>query len=429
MNWLSDADHLHGSELSVLAKRLSDPCMQPALRALAKVWLPMGIPGEPATVDQNASSGLVGQLLLDFVGGRCGRTWMQCIVNSPIDADKIDYLIRDQQALRDVLLPTRSRLSYNTNDPCRSPWLHEFLECQEISPSGFICLHGRSAIAGLDLVRERHALYRSFYLAPEMRVFERMATEIISQFAIQVVMAAGKSQVLAALETDNMNLDSARLEIDHGPYVDLREHKRDRLRFALEAIHERAGTESTMEGGSLIAIWKALDKGAVWDPSYARFMRAIWDTLSPRLKFQDTKGGQMLGAEASKYLIGEPIFVEGCSSTILQEALRPLAHSFCTEVLIDVVRFPAMFGVKGSAYVSCPKRGKTPRRLFAGFIVPKGPAVKWTWESTAKVPLGQEAIGTIDAEQTMVLVIDPTGQRSPAAAYAYDQVRAVCQGL
>ena len=49
-------------------------------------------------------------LVLQLTHGWCGMPWLQAIVNGPIDADKIDYLRRDQSFIHDAGFPVQTRL-------------------------------------------------------------------------------------------------------------------------------------------------------------------------------------------------------------------------------------------------------------------------------------------------------------------------------
>jgi len=125
------------------------------------------------------------QLVQSLIEGTYGLPWLQVLVNSPLDADKIDYLRYDSLFLRKTDYPVGSRLAQERS----TQWLTEFLQDQHVNHSGLLCLNGRSSQAAADLWRERMFAYDRIYLAPELRVPDRMAFEIIQQFVIRCTMS------------------------------------------------------------------------------------------------------------------------------------------------------------------------------------------------------------------------------------------------
>jgi len=117
----------------------------------------------------------VRKIVSSLILGNYGMPWLQAIVNSPVDADKIDYIRYDSQFLSNAPFGIRARLLLDKVDQ----WLSDFLSEQEVNHAGLLALHGRSARAALELWEERMYLYDRFYRAPELRVPDRMAFEIV----------------------------------------------------------------------------------------------------------------------------------------------------------------------------------------------------------------------------------------------------------
>ena len=124
---------------------------------------------------ENLVGGPLGNRSLDecwkLVQGRFGVTWLDAIVNSPLDADKIDYVFRDEQWLK---------IAGRLGDPIS--WLTSFLSQQRISPQGQIMLDGRSAQAAYQILIERIYLYDTFYFAPRIRVMERLVRKCLADY-------------------------------------------------------------------------------------------------------------------------------------------------------------------------------------------------------------------------------------------------------
>ena len=100
-----------------------------------------------------------------------GVAWLDAILNSPLDADKIDYIFRDQQWLE-----ITGRLQDHDT------WLSDFLSSMRLSSQGQIFLDGRSAVATYNLLSERTHLYDTLYFSPKVRVLERITGEILKTY-------------------------------------------------------------------------------------------------------------------------------------------------------------------------------------------------------------------------------------------------------
>jgi HD superfamily phosphohydrolase len=100
--------------------------------------------------------------------GLSGIPWLEAIVDSALDADKIEYLFHDT-----MLTQQNVRLTdWQT-------WFEAFLSGQSLTPEGMIRLEGQSCLAALELLQERLHLYRRLYLAPELRALECLAKYIV----------------------------------------------------------------------------------------------------------------------------------------------------------------------------------------------------------------------------------------------------------
>ena len=76
--------------------------------------------------------------------GRAGIPWLEAIVDSALDVDKIQYIFQDS-----LLTGQNVRLA-----DMRS-WLGDFLSGQSLTPEGLIRLEGEAAFAASALLQER----------------------------------------------------------------------------------------------------------------------------------------------------------------------------------------------------------------------------------------------------------------------------------
>lgn len=87
-----------------------------------------------------------------LIESNTGKPYLDAIVNSAVDADKIDYIFRDLRFLQfGSSLP-----------PEQNGWLQEFLSDQDLSPEGLIRLNGRSVLMAKELLETRRRLYIEF---------------------------------------------------------------------------------------------------------------------------------------------------------------------------------------------------------------------------------------------------------------------------
>src|SRR5260370_23122646 len=86
-------------------------------------------------VDYLSDIGYTPDDVVKLIRGETGVAYLDAIANSPIDADKIDYIFRDS-----------SELNLGVRLMPQKPWLMEFLMDQYVSNEGRVRLSGRAAI-------------------------------------------------------------------------------------------------------------------------------------------------------------------------------------------------------------------------------------------------------------------------------------------
>lgn len=107
------------------------------------------------------------------IQGRSGRNWIDAIVNSPLDADKLDYVLRDCEYLRQgIHVPIDSEEhSYQ--------WLDMLFRNTRVLPSGLLALEGTAGEHAREFLEERRWLYKHQYHQPGFRALERLAGAVI----------------------------------------------------------------------------------------------------------------------------------------------------------------------------------------------------------------------------------------------------------
>lgn len=142
------------------------------------------------------------------IQGRLGIPWVDGILNSPLDVDKIDYVFRDCTFLGQGL----HFVSDGQGDPGaqtrkRQEEVEGFMEATLLLPSGLIALSGPAGVFARHLLEERRWLYKHQYYRPPMRALERIAAAIILRWMLDRVGRGqadkffGKSKTAAATDS------------------------------------------------------------------------------------------------------------------------------------------------------------------------------------------------------------------------------------
>jgi hypothetical protein len=291
-------------------------------------------------------------VVLQLTHGWAGIPWLQAIVNGPIDADKIDYLRRDQNFIHDADFPVQTRLPlYAENSVDSMPWLKEFLSEQFVNHAGLLCIHGRSALAAIDLWRERLVLYDRFYLSPVIRAADRITLEIVQQFLIRSVMSTAfarqvaKDPLFASLsESDRSDIrDLGQLLLgtnrEDAPGINIIEVKYravtallNRLSMLLGSTNERDWECFNFMKGQVLSVTSTNQR-------YRELLQSAVDSLDA------LKDAQSLLSLAKDSIVGEPMQFHRDNLEVVQEIARSFQQQYFSDVLIDVHAIPKVLSI------------------------------------------------------------------------------------
>jgi hypothetical protein len=300
--------------------------------------------------------------------GQFGVPWIQTIVNSAVDADKIDYIRGDLVLLSNAGYPLRTRIDITT-------WLDEFLWDQYVNEHDLLCLPGRSALAAAHLWRERIFLYDNFYLAVDIRVADRVLKEIVQQFLIRCVMV-----------DSFMNLAGQEFkELKDGPppfgqWMNRAESQdgvdiiREKYSFVLDVLKRimSSGVAGTSQMDYLV--FQRMANAVLAHPALDERYRAMLETAAQELKklqYRETDLRQL----ADKWVVGEPLVFLRKHAREVMEIARTFQYQYNNDVLIDVIVLPKVLATpRPRTYI----RQGAGKPSFARIIVPAGPPSKWT---------------------------------------------------
>ncbi|MGH8659889.1 MAG: HD domain-containing protein [Gammaproteobacteria bacterium] len=344
--------------------------------------------------------------LLSLIDGCLGKPYLDALVNSPLDADKIDYVFRDLYFLEMAGKLEHRRLGNSVGDPIA--WRDDFFREQELSPEQLIRLNGRSALRLLELLETRRNLYFKFYLSPEMRVMERITAFVMTNYLAHVI-----SRKLG----DEIRDSDQPFEYDHG---DLKVRlATDNILGKYDNVMINHSTNKYKELPLLgVLLEELLEDGFPIDDVPREVLKKLKDTLNRFPKDRDEGPFGVTVRDVYKDLhVGGPYYFDSSHEGKIRDMVRELTLLYQGSVLFDVVKTPRFLaGAKTRRY----------RRLWANgevigetFLVPSINPMKWTVKTRAAVPLGAVDFGQLERQYLQVIVFDPLGY--PTKARFVDQ--------
>ncbi|MCX5824152.1 MAG: HD domain-containing protein [Deltaproteobacteria bacterium] len=137
-----------------------------------------------------------------LINGCFGVGYLDAIINSPIDSDKIDYVFRDTQYTgRKIFLDSVQ-------------FLKDITDGLEITPEKHLSFLGISAVAAAQLLEARRHLYEHLYLQPGIVILEGIVKLIIKTYFVHSI-DMGDNDIIESMKNENDLID----------YPDLGEYK------------------------------------------------------------------------------------------------------------------------------------------------------------------------------------------------------------
>jgi HD superfamily phosphohydrolase len=323
------------------------------------------------------------EFLLDLMAGVSGVPFLDAIVNSSVDADKIDYIFRDMDYAE-----SRTRLREDES------WLLDFLSNISLSPEGLVRLNSEASICVLELLEERQFLYRSLYLDPKIRAFERIASVIVGSWLTREV-----SQNLIRLwsstsPAEGVFLCEPDLRKEKGDFA----HKRIVDRFL-----EKAKTEADPELELLLSMCDELSNDEFRDEKSRRW----FEQLKARLKtFRGVLSSRHLSEQYNEIIVREPFYVRrgpaGESVAKAREIARTLCIDYPCTVLFDIAEYPRFLPFPKSRNLSAHGEaiiGET-------FLVPDREPKNWSRNSVGRFPLHCCDFTPLEKDYAQVVVVN-----------------------
>lgn len=346
------------------------------------------------------------------IQGRSGRHWVDAILNSPLDADKIDYVFRDCFFLHQgIHLPVRPDE--------REAWVRDFVGHTKLLPSGLVALAGPAGDKAREFLEERVWLYRHQYYDPGYRAVERLGSAVILHWLLQHVPEK-------LVETDELKNIQSGLAI----IGDTSRMKGSEARKLLWEGFNKVKGEDGGEPEFLLELVEELKtapkKGLPPPPRLKEWAEACGRVFDYAFRHPpNSQAGDILEhlTKSAGLSCSEIVYVPFEKLKEVREIVRELETLRPFAALFDVAVIPSA--------LSYPSR----RRLKLGgksvigecFAVSHHDPSRWGRETGQWVPLSESAFGERDRERWVQIMTLSPWPNDSSVPYGLDRFRDRCR--
>ncbi len=337
----------------------------------------------------------------DLIGGISGIPFLDAIVNSSLDADKIDYIFRDMSVTN-----TRARIRYEKE------WLTDFLSNISLSPEGFVRLNGKASLCALELLEERQFLYRNLYLRPDIRAFEKIAKVVLITWLVETV----SNEVLKEKITQNNKTVSL------GSFEpDLRHQKGDKASEKIMEEFYELPPETSREINLLIKMCDNLNDSPYMDSCAKDWFKSIKEKFKVFLNNKETNAS--VKDENLIEIVEEPFYIrKGEDTKKASEIARNIYVEYPCGILIDIVELPGFLPYSRSRHFNFSSE----EIVSENFLAPDRDPGKWSRSKIGKFPLHLCDFTKFEKRYAQVTVIN-TLPGEIRGTYFYDLFRRKCK--
>jgi len=299
--------------------------------------------------NQLSSLGYSVQDLERLINGKFGVGFLDAIINSPIDADKIDYIFRDTSSTdkRIILSPEQ--------------FMKDITSELSMTPEKMLAFSGISAKAAIELLETRNFLYNNLYLRSGIRFLESAVKFIIITYFVHWI------------EFQKENLKEYQ-----GPFSDFGDYK---ISACVDQLKKLA-METTKKGDSdeleLEMIRKMKD--------YLLSQKILSNKITQAIELCFEKIEQTKGEDDLKRVEKDIIYLvsKKMSDTerrIYEEAAKSCMLRLPGAMLIDILKPPRFLSIADARKER--ERSDGTRTYSECIIVPRGNHRKWSPDSKA----------------------------------------------
>ena len=325
--------------------------------------------------------------------GFSGIPCIEAIVDSALDADKIEYLFHDTMLTQQNVRLTEWKT-----------WFEAFLNGQSLTPEGMIRLEGQSCLAALELLQERLHLYRRLYLAPELRALECLAKYIVLTWLKWKIPDELDLPRIESYDFEN-SLRAAKSETA------------GRLLWDKFARHENPPDRELAGLGEMVDELKTmphLDKAAV------QWLEGLWEHLKQFVGRHQDQRPTMHDARTTYSRMNPigPLYVHREHEKTIRTIIRKWRVHYPLVALVDVARFPKFLATPRNREAHVGDQ----RPIAEHFLVPSPRPSEWHRKTRATTPLYHCDFASFEHPVIQLVVFDPWGESSGGSPFLHQML-------
>ena len=324
--------------------------------------------------------------------GLSGVPWLEAIVDSALDADKMEYVFHDTRLTGQNVRLTKWQ-----------PWFQAFLSGQSLTPEGLIRLEHQSCTDALELLQERLHLYRRLYLAPELRALECLARYIV------LTWIKWKVPDVIQIPSDKVyDLDES-----------LRALKSE---TAGKLLWQKFAPEKDPPKNELAGLNEMVadlrDKLPHLDDAAREWLNGLWSHLEKFVAAQSQPTMHQARNEYTQMAPIGPLYVHWKYEKKIREIVRIWRVHYPLVALVDVVRFPRFLATPRNRRAEIGAR----KPVAEQFLVPSPKPSEWHRKSRATTPLCHCDFGSFEYPVLQIIIFDPWGESSGGSSFLHQML-------
>jgi len=350
------------------------------------------------------------------IQGRSGYPWVDAILNSPLDVDKLDYVFRDCD-----FLDQETHISKDN----RSKWVDNLFNHTRVLPSGLVALSGDAGEQARDFLEERRWLYKHQYFQSGYRALERLAGAVTLQWLLHhvadaIVGSEWHVKVLNEL-TSTVSDTSARKGLV----------ARELLWRELRVIEKRK-TKPPGEPGLLLKLAHDLtqttpkglpssDRVSTWAKRCEDIFRMVFERDWKKVEPGHFTLLHFLTHDAG-ITCSEAFYVSFEDLSKVREIIRELETLSPFRAVFDIALMPRMLSYPSR------RRSKWHGETILGecFAVAHKDPDRWGMTANRWIPMSDSAFAERDKKRWAKVMVISAEPQDPTVVHAVDRFRALC---
>jgi hypothetical protein len=304
-----------------------------------------------------------------LINGCFGVGYLDAIINSPIDSDKIDYVFRDTQYTeRKIFLD-------------RVQFLKDITNGLEATPENHLSFSGISAVAAAQLIEARRHLYEHLYLQPGIVILEGIVKLIIKTFFVHSIDVEDPD----IIKHINQELYD---------YPDLGEYK---INYCISQLRSIMGNNASDEMGIINSMFNNIGNIKYISGSFMNNLNASYELISK------TKGNRDI-SEIEKKITHRRIKYP---KDKISEIIRDVSFRFPGAAIMEAVKQPDSLSSANSR--KRRERSDGTNTFAESTIVPKGDYHLWNPTHVSEQSIHESSLNEKKDEVVIVYIYPMSG--------------------